>query len=134
MDIAAKVVHVVAKDLLTLLVDKVDIIEDNDFFAVAHGAACLAKDFDVVSVVVDTLFLEVVDKENVVADVGVTWRFSVVLVKKGREKGRFSATTLPHQKQIQGIGFKEDTQEGAHFGVEFKVIETTWLVSLNKEL
>ena len=65
MDIVTILVNAVPENLLTLLVNQVNVVQHNKLLLVFDRATGLAKCLYIGSVVVDALLLETVDVENI---------------------------------------------------------------------
>jgi hypothetical protein len=71
MDIVFVFVDVVAEYLLALFVDSIQVVDDNHFFLAVNRTLGLTEDFHFVSVVIDTLFFQIVDEKNIgLGDIG----------------------------------------------------------------
>jgi hypothetical protein len=66
IDIVFIFVQIVAKDLLTLLVDHIQVINDNEFLFTVNITGRSAKGFHFIAEIVDTLFFQIINMENIV--------------------------------------------------------------------
>jgi hypothetical protein len=65
MDVVFVFVNVIPEHLLTLFIDEIDIIDDEHFFLSENRTLGLTERFHFVSVIIDSLLFEIVDKENI---------------------------------------------------------------------
>jgi hypothetical protein len=57
MHIVAVLVNAITKYLLALFSDKINVVQDNNFFLVFHVGTGLAKGLHVCAIIIDALFL-----------------------------------------------------------------------------
>ena len=135
VDIVAVLVDVVAENVLALFVDPVDIVDDDHFFLAEEGRVGLAEYFHFVAKVLDSLFLEVVDEEDVFfRDFVVCGRGGggggqlVVFVDDGVEESGFPDMRIADKEDIQVFGFAQRFQYGQERRVRAHISDVDWLV------
>jgi hypothetical protein len=65
MDIVFVFINVISKYLLALFIDGVYVIDDNHLFFAINGTLGLTEDFHFIPVIIDALFFQIIDKENI---------------------------------------------------------------------
>ncbi len=65
MDVGLVFVDAIAKDLLALLGDIVQVVDHDDFLFAEDGATRLTECFQFVAEILDALFLQIVDEEHI---------------------------------------------------------------------
>jgi hypothetical protein len=71
MNIVFVFVDIISENLLALFINGVYVINNNHLFFAIDGTMGLTEDFHFVPVIIDTLFFQIVDKENIdFGDVG----------------------------------------------------------------
>jgi hypothetical protein len=66
MDVMFVFINVVAEYLLTLFIHCVNVVNDDEFFLAVYGGAGLAECLHIIAEILDSLFFDVVDEEEVV--------------------------------------------------------------------
>jgi len=66
IDIVLVFVDVIAEDLLALLIDIIEIVQDDELLFARYAAMRLTKGLHFIAIVLDPLFFEIIDKQNVV--------------------------------------------------------------------
>jgi hypothetical protein len=66
MDVVFVFVDVIAKDLLTLFIDHVQVVHDDQFLFTKDGAVRLTKCLHFCAIITDALFLQIVDEKEIV--------------------------------------------------------------------
>jgi hypothetical protein len=99
MYVVAEFIDAVTKNLLTLFVDEIQVVQHNYFFAVRYDGTSLAECFDVGPVIVDTLLLETVYKEHVLGVCLLVTAF-IILSDEGIHQRRLSRSHVPNQRYV----------------------------------
>jgi hypothetical protein len=121
MDIVFVLVDIIAKHLLTLFIDGVDVVDNNHFFLTVDRALGLTEDFHFVPVIIDALFFQIVDKENIdFGDVG-SGRHSIIFANETVKKGGFPGPLLTNKENVEVVNLEESANEIHGLGVHTEV-------------
>jgi hypothetical protein len=127
-DIFRILVNVVAKDLLTLFINGVDVINNNDFFFIWNIGGRLAKRFHFSTKILDALFFQVVDECDIVLGKDGGFVHAVVFADDGIDEGSFAGAGVADDKNIQIVEFLEGFENGDVGIFEIKIIDEVWAI------
>ena len=133
LDVSRVLVDVIAQHLLALLVNRLDVVNDDDLLA-ADGPR-LAKRLHLVAEIRDALLLlQIVDKQDIVLPTLVLWTQPVRFPDQCIQERRFPRGRLPHKEHV---GFQVQ-QQGLNDlllrRVEIEIVYVVRFVFLNKRL
>lgn len=100
-DIFGILVDIVAKDLLALFIDGVDIVDDDDFFFIWNIGRRLTEGFHFRAKILDALFFEIVDKGDIVLGERGVFVHAVILANDGVHERCFAGAGISHDEKIE---------------------------------
>ncbi len=123
LNIFRVLVDIVAKYLLTLFVDGVDVVDDNDFFFIWNIGGRLAKSFHLGAEILDALFFQVVDEGDVVLGKDGGFVHAVIFADDGVDERGFAGAGVADDENIQVVEFLEGFENSDVGVLEIKVID-----------
>jgi hypothetical protein len=107
MDIMAVLIDIVTKDLLTLLVHRVNIVDDDHLLLTENRTMGLAERFELTPKETDSLLFEIVHIENIVFRNRLIGLELVILPNKGMEKDGLTRTCVPDEEDVEVVHLQE---------------------------
>ena len=100
MDILVIFVNTVAKHLLTLFVDVVNVVHHDNLLFSGYAGLRLAKRLEFVAKKLDALFFQIVDDHNVVFRENRGFSESVIFADNGVDDGGLPRTGVSHEEDV----------------------------------
>jgi hypothetical protein len=92
-------IYAVAKHLLALLVDEVNVVQDDEFLLIFNRRTRLAKRLYVVAIVIDALFFQAVNMQYIVLIQG-PMPTGIIFANYGVQQGRFTGTHIADKQNV----------------------------------
>ena len=133
MHIVTEFVHEIPKHLLTLLIDKVNVVQHDELFLPRDVRTCLAKSFDVRAKIMNPLFFQTIDVKYIF--LVLFWTIVLVIfTNQCVQNRRFSRSDISHKEQLNVIDVYQHGKHLKHFFVLCKIMKKQWLVFIDKEV
>jgi hypothetical protein len=100
MDVLVVFVNTVAKHLLALFVDVVNVIHDDNLLFSGYAGLRLTKRLEFVAKKLDALFFQIVDDHDVVFRENRGFGESVIFADNGVDDGGLSRTSVSHEEDV----------------------------------
>jgi hypothetical protein len=132
MDIMTKFINAITEYLLTLFVDEINVVQDNNLLLFVNGAGCLAKGLDIITIIIDALLFQTINVKYILLN-GCLVIALVIFKYNCIHERSFTRTHVANDEYIQIINFNQCIQNLYDILVYFKIRKINGLVFVNKE-
>ena len=133
MDIMAVLIDIVTKDLLTLLVHRVDIVNNHHLLLTENGTMRLTECFEFTSEEADPLLFQIVHIENIVFRNRLIRLELVILTNEGMEKDGFTRTGITDEEDVEVVHLQEGLEDRLELMGGEEPVEGIWFVLTDEE-